>query len=43
MAYCEPAAGAIDEPQAVVELVWRISAPPGGEIDLDGVVELRTG
>ncbi len=40
MAHCKGAEDALGEPQAIVDFVWRIPAPPGGEIDIDGVVEL---
>ncbi len=40
MAYCQPSADNPDEPEAIVELAWRLQAPEGGELDLSRVRQL---
>jgi len=39
-AHCEPAPDNPDEPTAIVDLAWRLSAPPDGEVDLSRVRQL---
>ncbi len=40
MAHCQPAPDNPDEPTAIVDLAWRLSAPEGGEVDLSRVRQL---
>lgn len=40
MAYCQPSTEDPNEPEAVVELAWRLQAPEGGEVNLSRVRQL---